>query len=587
MRRPRRGRVAAIASMWSAAALVAAGLIIGLFNEKAYQAGRAQALTAQAEVLSATVEPALVFLDRAAAIELVSALKANPQIAAAAVYDAAGARVAELHRQGEAGPRMDAEQARSSAAGDHAVTAPVVHEGKPIGLVYLRNTTDPPATVVQRHAGVALLLLTAVLLVLMAQSARGTQLRAAEEAAARAAELAALNSDLRQQVERREAAEQALHQAQKMETLGQLTGGMAHDFNNLLQTVQGALDLISKAPSDLARVERWSRIGLEAAERGARVTAQLLAFSRSQKLEMRPVQVGALIDRLRELLPNILGAGIEVAFEVADQGLPVVADAVQLELAVLNLCINARDAMPNGGRILVAARFEAIENDVELPPGAYVRLSVNDDGVGMPEDVRARAFDPFFTTKGVGKGTGLGLAQVYGIAKQSGGVARIDSAAGRGTTVSIILPQCAAPDGSAIDDRFAPRLQPGRSARVLVIDDDAGVRAFICDALAAYGLDCIGASDGPAGLERLRNEAFDLLIVDYAMPGITGAEVATAALALRPDLPIIVASGYAESSALEAAMGRPVELLRKPFDSAALLNRVAASLGTDTVADHA
>jgi signal transduction histidine kinase len=578
--KPRRISLAAIASIWSAVALVAAGLVIGLFNEKTYQAGRAQALTAQAEVLSASVEPALVFLDRNAAGELVVALKANPQVAAAAVYDAGGGRVAELHRKGEAPPRQDALAARAGAASDHAVTAPVIHEGKPIGLVYLRNAGDPPAVVIQRHAGVALLLLTAVLLVAMAQSARAVQARAAAEAAARAAELAALNADLRQQVERREAAELALHQAQKMETLGQLTGGMAHDFNNLLQTVQGALDLIAKAPSDLTRVERWSRIGLEAAERGARLTAQLLAFSRSQKLELKLVEASTLVGRLSELLPNVLGAGIEVSFEVAEEALPVVADAVQLELAILNLCINARDAMPNGGRIIVGARSETLASDVELPPGDYVRLSVADNGVGMPQDVQAKAFEPFFTTKGVGKGTGLGLAQVYGIAKQSGGIARIDSAAGAGTMVSIILPQCA-PGAADRHGETAGEAEGGGSvvaARVLVIDDDAGVRAFICDALTAEGLTCIAVSDGAAGLERLRSEDFDLLIVDYAMPGITGAEVATAALAMRPDLPIIVASGYAESSALETAMGRSVELLRKPFDSTTLLRRVRLSL---------
>lgn len=587
MKRPRPVRVAVVASMWSAAALVAAGLVIGLFNERAYQASRAQALTAQAEVLSATVEPALVFFDRAAAGELVEALRANRQIAAAAVYDASGARVAELHRQGEPAPDADGTAAGRRAPLDHAVTAQVAHEGKTIGQVYLRNVPETPATVVQRHAGVALLLLTAVLLVWMAQSARWAQVRAAEEAAARAADLARLNADLRQQIERREAAEQALHQAQKMETLGQLTGGMAHDFNNLLQSVQGALDLIAKTPSDLPRVERWSRIGLEAAERGARLTAQLLAFSRAQKLEMKPVRLSAVIDRLRELLPSVLGGAITVGFEAADQDPPVVADAVQLELAVLNLCINARDALPNGGRILVSTRPETLVDDIELPPGEYVRLSVTDDGVGMPHDVRVKAFEPFFTTKGVGKGTGLGLAQVYGIAKQSGGLARIDDAPGGGTTVSIILPLCADAEASSSVMAQTPDHPAIGAARILVIDDDDGVRAFICEALTSHGLECVGASDGGAGLERLRTEAFDLLIVDYAMPGITGAEVATAALALRPGLPIIVASGYAESSALEVAMGRSVDLLRKPFDSSTLLNRVALSLGSQTVADQA
>jgi signal transduction histidine kinase/CheY-like chemotaxis protein len=558
MKRSLRATLTVIVSTWGAVALIAAGLVIGLLNERAYQISRTQALNAQAEVLSATVEPALVFQDRSTAMELVQALGANRQIASAAVYDATGQRVTQLQRPGAAAAPARLPVPPSKALpGRHAVAVPVMHEAKAIGLVYLRNSDESAALLIQRHAGVALLLITAVWLVLMAQSARNTHARASREVSQRAAELAQLNADLQQQIERREAAEQALHQAQKMETLGQLTGGIAHDFNNLLQTVQGALDIISKQPADVERVGRWSRIGLEAAERGARVTAQLLAFSRSQKLEMRPVQVGPLVERLRELLPSAVGGGIEVAFEVADDGVPVLADAVQLELAVLNLCINARDAMPNGGRIMVATQTEAIAGDAELPDGRYLLLSVTDNGVGMPEDVRTKAFDPFYTTKGVGKGTGLGLAQVYGIAKQSGGVARICSAAGSGTTVTIMLPQTADAT-AALDgpDHGGSDLPP--SARILVIDDDEGVRAFVCDVLTLHGYDCIAAADGQAGLEKLGQEAFDLLLVDYAMPGITGAQVATAALALYPTLPIIVASGYAESTALDAAMGRPV-----------------------------
>ena len=569
-------RIAAIASTSGALLLVVAGLTIGLLNERAYQAGRHQALMAQAEVLAATVEPALVFLDRSASNELVQALRATSQIAAAGIYDAEGSRIAEFHREGATPSSVSG--ATGNLSRSHAVTAPVIHEGRPIGVVYLTEASEPPTLLVRRHGGVALLLVAAVLLLLLAQSARRAQDRAAREVAARAEELERLNVDLQQQIERREVAEQALHQAQKMETLGQLTGGIAHDFNNLLQTVQGALDIISKQPADALRVERWSRIGLEAAERGARVTAQLLAFSRAQKLEMRPVLVGLLVDKLRELLPSVVGAGVSIEFEVADTGEPVLADAIQLELAVLNLCINARDAMPNGGRITVSTRSETIGDDPELIPGRYLLLSVADTGVGMPKDVMAKAFDPFFTTKGVGKGTGLGLAQVYGIAKQSGGVARIESAAGCGTTVTILLPETT---GETVVDRGDPNTPENlpSGARILVIDDDDGVRAFICDVLSLHGFECVAVASGATGLEHLRSQAFDLLIVDYAMPGMTGAEVVTAALAIRPALAIIVASGYAESDALEQATGRPVDLLRKPFDSSALLHRVAEGLG--------
>jgi signal transduction histidine kinase/ActR/RegA family two-component response regulator len=572
-------RGASIASTFGAMILVLAGLVIGLFNERAYQAGRMQALTAQAEVLAATVEPAVVFFDRAAAAELVGALEADPQIDAVGVYDASGVKIAELGRApARSAPPSGVGANLAPLARRHAVTAPIMHEGKAIGRVYLHSAPDPAVLVVQRHAGIALLMITAVLLVALARGARDSELRAAREAGLRADELARLNADLEQQVQRREAAEDALHQAQKMETLGQLTGGIAHDFNNLLQTVQGALDVISKRPDDLERVQRWSRIGLDAAERGARLTSQLLAFSRSQKLEMRPIDVGAVIHRLHELLPTVLGGGVEVQFQTDGDERPVVADAVQLELAVLNLCINARDAMPNGGRILVSVLSEHIEDDLELSPGPYLRLSVADNGVGMPADVKARAFDPFFTTKGVGKGTGLGLAQVYGIAKQSGGLARIESSAGRGTTVTILLPQILKGLQDDAPASATPDPEGGASARVLVIDDDEGVRAFICDVLDLNGYDCLAAKDGEAGLSLLARESVDLMVVDYAMPGMSGAEVAAAALALRPGLPIIIASGYAESAALEEALGRPVDLLRKPFDSSALLARVAKGL---------
>jgi CheY-like chemotaxis protein/two-component sensor histidine kinase len=295
---------------------------------------------------------------------------------------------------------------------------------------------------------------------------------------------------------------------------------------------------------------------------------------------MRPIDVSAVIRRLHELLPTMLGGGVEVQFEIETDGAerPVVADEVQLELAVMNLCINARDAMPNGGRIVVSVLSEFIDEDPELPPGPYLRLSVADNGVGMPADVKARAFDPFFTTKGVGKGTGLGLAQVYGIAKQSGGLARIESAAGRGTTVTILLPQILKTPQDDAQASAAPALGGKASARVLVIDDDDGVRAFICDVLDLNGYDSLAAKDGEAGLRVLARESIDLMIVDYAMPGMSGADVAAAALALRPGLPIIIASGYAESAALEKALGRPVELLRKPFVSSALLARVSKSL---------
>jgi len=561
-----------------ALALVVAGLAIGVSNERGFQSRRSQALAAQADVLAKTVEPALVFQDPAAAADAVSALEADSQIVAGGVYDARGARLAEFVRNGAHSPLRAPSLGRARTEGVLAVSAPVVHEGRDIGLVYLRTAREPFAEFAARHAGIALLMLIAGLIVGMGQAAIRGESRRARESQARAAELADLNRELQAQVERRESAEDALRQAQKMETLGQLTGGIAHDFNNLLQAVQGSLDLIHRNPGDPGRVARWARAGLEGAERGARLTAQLLAFSRAQKLEMKPLDVRLVVDRVRDLLPNAIGAGVSFRFESHTDQLWAVADTTQLELAVLNLCINARDAMPNGGEIRISTSAVSLEGDAELAAGEYARLAVTDTGVGMPEDVRARAFDPFFTTKGVGKGTGLGLAQVYGIARQAGGAARIESTPGQGATVSIYLPLASAEIAGAPQRRLSALAQATHAARILVVDDDHGVLAYVCDALSALGYDCLQASDAAVGLDLARSSEVDLLILDYAMPGMTGAELAAAALETRPDLPILFASGYAESAAIEAALGRPAQLLRKPFETAVLAARVADAL---------
>lgn len=560
--------------------LVFASLVIGAVNERDYWQRRAQGLTAQAEVLAATVQPALVFQDATAARDAVAALGANPEVEAAGIYDAQGALMARFSRGAAEPPARAMPTGREIKGRRLAVASAVAYEGRAIGAVYLRSAAEPLTALAGRHAGTALLLLTGVVVVGILQSVQLTLTRASRETEARAADLARMNLELQDQVQRRETAEEALRQAQKMETLGQLTGGIAHDFNNLLQSVQGSLDLISRKPGETEKVRRWAAGGLEAAERGARLTAQLLAFSRAQKLEMRPLDVGEVAGRLQQLLPSTLGPGVRVSFDLDEAVTPVIADATQLELAVLNLCINARDAMPNGGEVTVRTRQTRLAGDPELADGDYLLLSVADSGVGMPEDVRARAFDPFFTTKGLGKGTGLGLAQVYGIAKQAGGVARIESAPDAGTTVTIYLPR-ARQDIPAAE--ALPASSPGgppvaEGARVLVVDDDDGVRDYVVEVLNGLGYRTAEASDGVAGLEALDREKPDMVILDYAMPGMTGAEVATQALARRPGLPILFASGYAESDALEAAMGRPARLLRKPFEAEALARAVYETL---------
>lgn len=363
-------------------------------------------------------------------------------------------------------------------------------------------------------------------------------------------------------------AQDQLRQAQKMEALGQLTGGMAHDFNNLLTVVVGGLDLIAKQVED-ERLKRYAENALKAAERGARLTAQLLAFSRVQRLEVQPMDVNEHIDEMRPLLRNVLGPRIDKAFDLEPGRLGVMADPTQLEVAILNLAINARDAMPDGGTITLSTRHRKIADDPELEAGDYVELAITDTGTGMPPEVVARVFEPFFTTKEVGKGTGLGLSMVYGMARQSGGTVRIDSAPGEGTVVRLLL-RCAEEDVLDLDETIdAEGEAAAETFRILVVDDDEDVRRFIACSLEEYGHDVVEASNGASGLAAFARRPADLVILDYLMPGMTGAEVAATLRNERPDLPLLFVTGYSESDAIRTA-APDAAVMTKPFRPEAL-----------------
>jgi PAS domain S-box-containing protein len=375
------------------------------------------------------------------------------------------------------------------------------------------------------------------------------------------------------------AAQEQLRQSQKMEALGQLTGGIAHDFNNLLTVVVGGLDLLNKRIED-EKLRRYAGNALTAAERGARLTGQLLAFSRVQRLEVRATNIAPLIENMRPLLRNVLGPGIEKKFDLDQEMLPVLADPTQVEVAVLNLAINARDAMPNGGMLTFVTRKVRVDNDPDLETGDYIELCISDTGVGMTESVRERAFEPFFTTKEVGKGTGLGLSMVYGMARQSGGVARIESEPGRGTTVSLFFRAAPAHqrDHSAAADADDGDVHLGPAAeRILVIDDDPDVREFISEALAEQGYDVYQANDGKSGLSAFAAEAPDLVVLDFIMPGLTGADVASRILSTHPEQPILFVSGYSETDSIRR-IAPNAPLLIKPFRAEALSKAVRTAL---------
>ena len=374
------------------------------------------------------------------------------------------------------------------------------------------------------------------------------------------------------------AAQDQLRQSQKMEALGQLTGGIAHDFNNLLTVIVGGLDLISKRVED-ERLLRYANNALAAADRGARLTGQLLAFSRVQRLEVKPTFVAPLIEEMRPLLRNVLGPGIEKKFDLDPHLMPVMADPTQLELAVLNLAINARDAMPDGGTLTFSSRRRRISNDPDLEPGHYIELSIADTGSGMTPDVAARAFEPFFTTKEIGKGTGLGLSMVYGMARQSGGTARLESEAGVGTTVRLFFRRAGKQaDMSANSGDTGDTAKRGRRvARVLVIDDDDDVRQFIAASLQEYGHDVISAGNGQDGIAKFFEASPDLVILDFLMPGMSGADVAAHILATKPDQPILFVSGYSETDAIRKVAPH-ADILAKPFRAAALDEAVREAL---------
>jgi signal transduction histidine kinase len=386
--------------------------------------------------------------------------------------------------------------------------------------------------------------------------------------------LAQANDRLTNEIIERERALQTVSQLQKMEAIGQLTGGIAHDFNNLLNVVQGNMDLIvMMSPDEIAR--KRATVARNACQRGAKLTSQLLTFSRNQSLDLRPVAVDVLFDGIRDLVATSVGSSVALHFEIDDDAGGVMADTNQIEMALLNLAINARDAMPGGGKL----RFHAGRAQPPiglLPEGEYVVIAVSDSGQGMSAEVAARVFEPFFTTKGVGKGTGLGLSQVYGMAQQSGGGARILSTPGVGTTVEIWL------RGTDVDqDRAGKERMPGhdrrKGARILVVEDDDVVRTSVAESLQALGHYVTQAANGSAALAQLARERPDLMITDYLMPGMTGAELMRKARVAFPGMPMIIATGYADMRAIEDSIGDGI-LLRKPFQLADLAASVDQAL---------
>jgi PAS domain S-box-containing protein len=388
-----------------------------------------------------------------------------------------------------------------------------------------------------------------------------------------------------------EQAQQSLFQAQKMESIGQLTGGVAHDFNNLLMAILGSLELVQKRIGGVADAKTMSLLdnAILGAQRGASLTRRMLAFARRQELKTEPLEIPALVRDMTGLLERSIGPGVRIRTRFAPHLPLVVTDSNQLEGAVMNLVVNARDAMPEGGQITIAARQETLEktNTLALPAGDYVCLSVADTGAGMDELTLAHATEPFFTTKGVGKGTGLGLPMVHGLAEQSGGRLRLTSRPGDGTTVEIWLPAMIGDGGIPVRGTSEPDLAAGRAIpprKVLAVDDDSLVLMNTGAMLEDLGHAVLEASSGAEALQMLRDHPeIDMLITDQAMPNMTGLQLAEAIRALRPDMPVILATGFAE---LPPGADPDMERLSKPFTQAELAEAVGRVAETHPLAER-
>jgi PAS domain S-box-containing protein len=400
-------------------------------------------------------------------------------------------------------------------------------------------------------------------------------------------ELAELAASLERQVAERTAelgaAEDALRQSQKMEAVGQLTGGLAHDFNNLLTGISGSLEMIQLrlAQGRGTDVDRYVDAAQGAARRAAALTHRLLAFSRRQTLDPRPTDANALIVGMEELVRRTVGPSVIVETSLARDLGSTLVDPSQLENALLNLCINARDAMPDGGKIMIETKDQVVDpragRDRDIEPGAYICLSVSDTGTGMSPAVIEKAFEPFFTTKPIGSGTGLGLSMIYGFARQSGGQVRIHSVLDVGTTVTIYLPrdaQTAEREDTAPTLSEAPRARGGET--VLVVDDEETIRMLVTETLVDLGYAAIEAADGPSALKLLTADRhIDLLVTDVGLPGMNGRQLADAIRSSRPDLKILFITGYAENAVLNHGhLEAGMHVITKPFAMEALASRI-------------
>jgi len=545
--------------------LLLAGLWIIYQTEQRYRANQQSATEVQAEILAASVTAAVDFGDQAAAQESVDALRLNPQVQVAGVYDANGERFAG-HSRAQALPEHLRDISPAGKARVQAVV-PVLRRGTRIGTVYVVGTIDPLSRRLSRYAMIALLVvLTSMVLAVLAYG----------QAALRRVNrtLAEANRELQIQMEERARTEEQLREAQKMQALGQLTGGIAHDFNNLLAVIQGSADILLRPGLSDDKRERFTRAIIEATARGALLTGQLLAFARRQPLRPEVIDINQRIKAMLDMIRPTLSPDIRLETDLEAHLLAVDVDPGQFEAAMLNIVVNARDAMSDGGTITISTR-NVLVDDASQPHGA-VLVTVADTGGGITPDQLKRVFEPFYTTKTVGKGTGLGLSQVYGFAAQSGGEAKIESEVGKGTTVAITLPASDKPLPASQEPSHHIKARE-RTGRVLLVEDNEAVGNLAESLLGELGHEVVRARSGPEALSLADKGAqFDIVFSDVVMPGMSGVELAGELKQRRPRVPIILTTGYTEGFAAVGSRGFPV--VRKPYRMETLANALDEAL---------
>jgi len=539
-----------------ALALLSASVLLAFHNEQVSRREDVQQLVVQSRILGGSVAAALAFDDQATAQEYVDALRANPEVDAAGVYALNGERVAGFSMGNVPLPAVNRLAKPHESGGEIEITAPVVQNGTMLGSVYLRAPIEPWTRRLSRYVGIGIIVVMAALLI----AGLGSSYAAATEA----------NRRIKAEMEARREAEEALRQSRKMEAMGQLTGGVAHDFNNLLMAASSGLELLDRT-DDPKRRERLRQGIRQALDRGAKLTQQLLTFARRSPVNPEVIDLGRRIAALRDLLDRSLREDIAVAIDLPADLWPVKLDVAQFEVAVLNIAVNARDAMPNGGTIAITARNLPGSGDEE----DRVALSVRDEGTGMPPELIDKVFEPFFTTKGVGHGTGLGLSQVYGFARGAGGTVRIDSVEGEGTVVSLLLPRSFEPLPRVVEPGEDPCAAEDRTCLVLLAEDDAQVADLVGQMLEELGYDVRRVGDAEAALDLLGDGLpADVLLSDMVMPGeMGGLDLARAARQRQPDLPVLLMTGY--SAAASAAAEEDIALLTKPFGIEALGRELA------------